>query len=71
MKRCPRCGAAIEDGRADCSDPACGAAPVPGAKPVLDKKIELKLTFDFALIARLAAVLITLIAAALLYFAPR
>ncbi|HAN05791.1 MAG TPA: hypothetical protein DCW72_09090 [Elusimicrobia bacterium] len=74
MNNCPRCGAPIEGGRAYCSNPACGAAPsqaAPASRKVLDKKIELKLTFDFALVARLAAVLIVLIAAALLYFARR
>ena len=69
---CPACGAPIGEGKAYCSNPSCGAAaPVPGNKTVLDKKVELKITFDFALIARLAAVLIVLIAAALLYFARR
>jgi len=71
MNNCPRCGAPIEEGRAYCANPACGSAPsqaAPASRKVLDKKIELKLTFDFALIARLAAALIALLAGAWLYF---
>ncbi len=69
---CPKCGAAIEEGKAYCSNPACGAVPGAPAAParrtvVVHKNVRLSFKLDFVLLARLAAALIAAIAAALLY----
>lgn len=71
MSACPRCGAGIEEGKAYCSNPSCGAVPGrPGAEQGTrpQKFIPVKLPFDFVLLARLGAALIVLLAAAFFYF---
>ncbi len=71
---CPRCGAAVGEGRAYCSNPACGAAPAtagPAKEVKMEKSVSFRLTLDFVTLARLAAALIALLAAAWLYFFAR
>lgn len=71
MSACPRCGSAIEEGKAYCSNPSCGAVlgpAVPAKEIRINKEINLKLTFDFVKLARAAAAVIALLAAAFLYF---
>lgn len=66
---CPKCGAAIEEGKGYCSNPACGAVPgAPARTIVANKDFRVSIKLDFVLLARLAAALIAVIAAALLYF---
>jgi len=69
---CPKCGAAIEEGKAYCANPACGAVPGAPAEHrkiiAVNKNLNFSVKLDFVLLARLAAALITVIAAALLYF---
>ena len=70
---CRRCGSAIEEGKAYCSNPACGALPAQ-ARPApervikLHKEINMKFVLDFTRVARAAAILLVLLAAAYLYF---
>lgn len=75
MTACPKCGAEIEEGKAYCSNPACGAVtgeqPVTEKKIVIDKQVTVNLKFDFVLIARLAALAIAALALAGLYFSAR
>ncbi|HCC46505.1 MAG TPA: hypothetical protein DEQ38_00050 [Elusimicrobia bacterium] len=75
MTACPKCGADIEEGKAYCSNPACGAVtgarPAPETKTVVDKQFILNLKFDFVLIARLAALAIAALALAVFYFSAR
>jgi hypothetical protein len=73
---CPRCGQEIGEGKAYCSNPACGA--VTAARPSeatrtikYDKELKFKLVMDFTNLARLGALLIVILAAAYLYFFAR
>ncbi len=71
---CPKCGAAIPEGMAYCSNPACGAVPGPqpsAAGCIMRKEMNTKLNFNFVKLARVAAVSIILLAAAYLYFFAR
>ncbi|OGR64213.1 MAG: hypothetical protein A2X31_13155 [Elusimicrobia bacterium GWB2_63_22] len=72
---CPKCGTAIEEGKAYCSNPACGAVTGAGVKQTreikLEKELKFKLVMDFAVLARLGALLIVILAAAYLYFFVR
>lgn len=73
MTRCPACGAELEEGKAYCSNPACGAVPgrtpSPAARQIkIEKYIHVKFKFDFVLLARLAAIVIAGLALAYLFF---
>lgn len=74
--KCPKCGAAFEEGRIVCSSPAC--TPDGGEEPPkavyelkLGKDLKFNLVLDFQLLARIAAVLIVILAALSLYFSGR
>lgn len=78
MNRCPKCGSGIEDGKAYCSNPACGAVvdkQAPVGKPqryvIVDKEINLGFKLDFVLLSRLAAAAIAALAALILYFSRK
>lgn len=73
---CPKCGSAIEEGKAYCSNPACGAVTgaarqQPPRVVKIHKEINMKFVLDFTRLARAAAILIVLLAAAYLYFFSR
>lgn len=72
---CPKCGAAVEEGKAYCSNPGCGAVPAPAAETkkyvAVDKELNFAVKLDFALFARLAAAAIVLLAAAIIYFSKK
>lgn len=69
---CPKCGAPIAEGKAYCENPACGAmlaaAPDGRREIKIEKELKIKLTLDFTLIARGAAMLIAILAAVYIYF---
>lgn len=72
--RCPKCGTEMGEGTAYCANPSCGA--VPGqAKPArrfkIEKNVDLKVKLDFITLARLAALLIAVLAFAYLYFGAK
>jgi len=68
---CPRCGAAVAEGKAYCENPACGGQAA-GAEPkkvvLLNKGAAVALSFDFVKLARWAAVLIAVLALAAVCF---
>ncbi|MDD2805876.1 MAG: hypothetical protein PHV33_09995 [Elusimicrobiales bacterium] len=76
MTACPKCGAAIEEGKAYCDDPACGAVlPGPAERQskyiAINKEVNLNFKLDFVMLARMAALAIAALAAALLYFSRK
>ena len=73
--RCPGCGTEMAEGTAYCSNPSCGAVPGQAPQSVRHIKIEKNIKFNFKLnfvtLARLAALLIAVLAFAYLYFGAK
>lgn len=72
---CPKCGAPIGEGKAYCSNPACGAVTGSETRQTreikLEKELKFKLVMDFTVVARLGALLIAILTAVYLYFFVR
>jgi|GEM_PF-2637736 len=69
---CPKCGQELGEGKAYCSNPACGAVVAPAAPPAtrtlkFRKELKFNLVFDFVNLARLGALLIVILAAIYVY----
>ena len=75
VMNCPKCGREIGEGKAYCSDPACGAVIGPQPPEVTrsikyHKEIKLNFKLSAQTLARAAAIAITAAAAAYLFFSP-
>lgn len=73
---CPKCGEEIGEGKAYCSNPACGA--VTGAKPLqagrslkYEKEIKVSLQLDFRKLMLFLSAALAAAVAAYLYFSRR
>ncbi len=73
---CPKCGLPVEEGKAYCSNPACGAPAEPEPPRFertiqINKKIKIKVDLNLQTLARVAAIAVTVVAGAYIFFSAR